>query len=181
MRLRACKTALICGALLLSGGVAQAQPAPVQVSLGQPLQQKSRVYGREQLEMLRADLARTAAAALARGGQGAPAQVRLVLEDVTPNRPTPAELGADANLSPNSLGLGGAWIDGEAVMPDGAVRPLSFSFYETSLRNEMGPAIWSDVDRAFQRFAGELERGRVPAQPPPVIPQRAAFDTWPRG
>ncbi len=148
------------------------------VVAGQALQMKAADYGASAVTELTDDLASTVGRALARSHSGAPVQVKLVLEDATPTRPTAAELGHDAGLSEGSIGLGGAWIDGYVLTADNRRIPISYSFYETDLRDEMAPAMWSDADRAFDELASQLARGKYPKQAEPNRPQ-GGFAHWP--
>ena len=93
----------------------------------------------------------------------------LVLEDARPNRPTFAMLSRNTGLSLQSVAIGGATVTGAAYGPSG-VQPLTFSWYETDLRNEVGAATWSDAGRAFQFLASQLSRGRVPTRLGPGTP-----------
>lgn len=157
----------------LALALAAASPTPVavaapqvEVTLGPALQAKVERYGPREVEELRTDLARTVAPAAARGGF---TRLQLVLEDARPNRPTPAMLVRQPYMSLNSIALGGAKITGTAYGPGGA-RPLKYGWYETELRNELGPATWSDAGYAFQRLSAQLARGRVPDAYPPGTP-----------
>ncbi len=145
----------------------------VTVTAGQALQQKAGDYGFEEIDGLTRQLADEVGRAVKRShATGAPVRLQLVLQDATPNRPTAAELGRNAGLSPRSIGLGGAWIDGVATMADGRKISIGYSFYETNLRNELGPATWSDAGRAFDMLAARLAKGD--------LPQRAAPDPAPK-
>jgi hypothetical protein len=161
--------------------LAAASPAKPDVSVvvGQALQLKAGDYGSWALTELTKDLTSTIGKALAHSHGGTPLQVKLVLEDATPTRPTAAQLGREAGLSERSIGLGGAWIDGYVLTADNKKVPISYSFYETDLRNEMAPAMWSDADRAFDLLASQLAHGKYPEQNAPNVPQ-GGFAHWPR-
>jgi hypothetical protein len=161
--------------------VAAAAPSKpeVSVAVGQALQLKAGDYGPSAVTELANDLASTIGKALARSHSGAPLRVKLVLEDATPTRPTVAQLSRNAGLSERSIGLGGAWIDGYVLTADNRKIPISYSFYETDLRDEMAPAMWSDAERAFDLLAGQLAHGKYPKQTAPNVPQ-GGFAHWPR-
>ena len=161
--------------------VARAATTPdVTVTLGQALQDKSGDFGGDQVQGLTRDLADVVGRAIARSNHtGTPVRLQLVLEDATPNRPTPAELGRNAGLSYGSIGLGGAWIDGTAFMADGRKVSLGFSFYETNLSNEFGPSTWSDAKRAFDMLARRLARGDIPQKAAPNAAANSGFAHFP--
>ena len=154
---------------------AAAGPAPalaeVTVSVGARLQAKAAVYGAREFPGLEKDLQAAVAARAAKGGF---TRVELVLEDVVPNRPTPAMLARTVNLDFRSRSRGGAEVSGTAYGPGGA-RPVRFSWWAYDLA-ESGAGIWTDSERAFQLLASELAHGRTP--------DRAgggdAPKTWPR-
>ena len=136
-------------------------PAPssaVMVSIGASLSAKSEAYGPDELEFLRAELARNVAR---RAGRGGFTRVELVLEDAVPNRPTFAMQGRYPQLSLRSLSLGGAKISGVAYGPDGA-RPIRFSLWSEDFYELVGAGIWTDAERAFDNLSGKLSRGEAP-------------------
>jgi hypothetical protein len=151
----------------------------VSVEAGQALQLKAGDYGRDAVSQLTDDLASTVGKALARSHSGAPVRVKLVLEDATPTRPTLAQLGRVPGLSERSIGLGGAWIDGYVLTADNKQLPISYSFYETNLRDELAPSMWSDASRAFEQLADQLARGKYPNEAPPNVSSQS-FAHWPR-
>lgn len=172
--------------LTAAAGAAAAQDrrpgvANVTVSIGQSMQQKVGDYGQRDVDELTRELAKAVGTAVdrAHGGE-APNQLQLVLEDATPNRPTPHQLGENASLSANSIGLGGAWVDGAVAFADGRKVPVSFSFYESDLRNELAPSTWGDADRAFDMLARRLAKGDIPNQAAPATSSHGSFARWPR-
>ncbi len=146
-------------ALALPAGAAIAGPAQVQVSIGSELADKADDYGVEDLARLAERLDREVEESLAASGRFPDAQVRLVIEDATPNRPTFQQLRDRPGLSMESYGIGGAEISGEIVTADGLRQPLSYRWFETNIRNA-GLTTWSDANRAFGRFANRLADGR---------------------
>lgn len=140
--------------------------AQVNVVVGAQLKAKARRYGEREFAYLNTDLADTVRKAAAKGGF---TRLDLVLEDARPNRPTFAMLSRNTSLSLRSIGVGGATVTGTAYGPAGA-QPLTFSWYETDLRNEVGVSTWSDAGRAFQFLASDLSRGHVPTHLGPGTP-----------
>ncbi|MHB8286926.1 MAG: hypothetical protein ACYDD1_19925 [Caulobacteraceae bacterium] len=151
----------------------------ISVETGQALQLKSGDFGPEAVTELTNDLASTVGKALAHSHNGAPVRVKLVLEDASPTRPTIAQLGRVPGMSERSIGLGGAWIDGYVLTADNKQLPISYSFYQTNLRDELAPSMWSDANRAFEQLADQLARGKYPKEAPPDAPQQS-FAHWPR-
>lgn len=177
-------------AVLLGSGSAFAQTAPTQppgslskpqvtVAVGQALQLNAGEYGQAAVKQLADDLAQTVGRALAHSRTNSLLEAHLVLESATPTRPTAAQLGSNAGLSERSIGLGGAWIDGYVVTAANQKRPISYSFYETDLRNELAPTMWSDAERAFDMLAAQLSHGKYPQQAG-AAPTQASFAQWPR-
>lgn len=151
----------------------------VSVTAGQALQMKAADYGQSAVNELTKDLASTVGTALTHSHRATPLEVKLVLEDATPTRPTAAQLGHNPGLSERSIGLGGAWIDGYVLTADNTRIPISYSFYETDLRNELAPAMWSDASRAFDQLASRLAHGDYPREAAPDVTQDS-FAHWPR-
>jgi hypothetical protein len=52
---------------------------------------------------------------------------------------------------------------------------VSYHWFETDLRNEIGAVTWSDAYRAFDRFSGRIARGDLPMQAS-YTPDREAGD-----
>jgi hypothetical protein len=160
---------LIASAVLLaSGGAALAQPV-VEVSLAPAVQARSQDLGQDALDAQRVSLRQQVMQALAR--QDAPVRsVRLVIQDIQPNRPTSAELGASASLSATSFGLGGAAITGEVVAADGVDLPVRYRYFPPNLFQETN----FDTQEAFATVAHGIAKGAPPDQqgawPPPHRP-----------
>ncbi|HTI66390.1 MAG TPA: hypothetical protein VL460_02460 [Caulobacteraceae bacterium] len=169
--------ALALSALLLSASPAAfaATVPPVTVTIGADLQSKAdKSYGVRELADLSAQLRHDVERAFARASAAPVQRVDLVIESATPNRPTFKQLKR-IGLSLNSIGLGGASISGTVTTADGKTTPVSYHWYETDLRNEYGLVTWSDAYRAFDRFAGHIARGDLPAQAK-YTPDRDAGD-----
>ena len=158
--------------MILGGGVACAGAAPVSVDvqLGPAVQARANELGPTELDEQRAYLRKDILAALARS-PNPPAQVRLVISDIEPNRPTSAQLGVSTQLQQTSFGTGGAAITGDILTADGRHIPVRFRYFQTQLRNEVNFTTWGDADQAFDDLAGAIGAGRTPNDtgvwPPP--------------
>jgi hypothetical protein len=151
-------------AVLLGAGAAAAAPRSVTVEISPELEAKAqRVLGVRDIDRLAADLKteteREAAKNPALGG----ARIVLELADAKPNRPTFKQLSDNPGLSYQSFGVGGAQIEGHAVLPSGRVVPLSYSYYETDIRFSRLGGTWADADGVIDRFAHRLARGDLVA------------------
>lgn len=153
-------TALAVAAVLAP---ACAQAADVSVRISEDLRRtaEEKHYGREDLDRLAADLERRAERALQRSGRTG-GRLELQLTDVRPSSPPFEELGARPGLSPRSVYLGGAEIEGEYVAADGARTPVRYGWYEHDIRNNVAALPWSDAEQAIDRFAGKVSRGELP-------------------
>ena len=143
------------------------------VQLGPAVQARADELGRSELDSQRLELQQQVARAIARGPRR-PTQVRLIIQDIQPNRPTSSQLGLSAGLSSASLGLGGAAVTGEVVLADGTRLPVRYRFFQDELRNETNFTTWGDADDAFDTVAHDIAAGRPPndkgAWPPPRPP-----------
>lgn len=153
------RTLLLAAAVLATATAAAAAPASVTVSIGPELQAKAqKTYGVRDVERLAAELQKTVARELTRTGAYDGARIQLELTDAMPNRPTMKQMGDRVGLSFESLSIGGADINGQAVLPDGALKPISYRWYETDIRNARGTSTWHDAEWTFDRFARHLAR-----------------------
>ena len=161
---------IVLAALIAIGGVGAAQAAPaitsVSVTIGPTLQAKAADYGQRDLDALAADLKRIVERATGNGDQvgAGGAQLRLVLADAKPNRPTFTQLGHTPGLSMESFGLGGARIEGELVSADGTSQPVGYSWYETDIRQSRYQTTWGDADLTFDQFADRVAHGKIREQ-----------------
>jgi hypothetical protein len=142
----------------------RAPPIPVSsvsVTIGPKLQAKAREYGQRDLDQLAQELKHDIERAAAGSGRGGPGGVRLELEivDAKPSRPTYAQMSANPSLSMRSVSTGGATVRGVEHGPRGD-RPVTYSYYESDIRNERAAATWTDADRAFDMFAREYAAGK---------------------
>lgn len=80
--------------------------------------------------------------------------LRLTLVDAKPNRPTFTQLSKDVSLSFQSVGLGGAEIEGELIRAGGeSLGTLSYDWFENDIRDAQFGGVWQDANRAIDRFA----------------------------
>lgn len=153
----------------LTFGAAQASApnvASVEVAIGPDLAGQADKLGARELDHLSRDLRRTVERQLARDGllgqDGG--QLRLVIDDAVPSRPTAQQLLSRPGLSMESFGLGGARISGEYVGADGVRTPIRYSWYETDIRLAAGNVTWSDANTAFARLARRIGDGAFTRQ-----------------
>lgn len=151
-------------AVLAVAASTQAQPSQprVSVEIGPRLQAQSLDLGREEVRQQADRLAQVVAAELNRSGRLDGAQVRLVLTDLKPNRPTFRQVSRAPGLSQiHSIALGGAAVDIEVTTADGQRRTGQFEYFTQDLRDVQGFSTWQDADRAYTRLATGLADGRV--------------------
>ena len=153
-------SALSAGALLASAGASAAQPASVTVNIAPELMAKAQhTLGVRDVEGLAADLKAAVQRQTAKTAAFDGARIRLEVADAQPNRPTFKQMSDRPGLSYESFGTGGVRIEGDAVMPDGHVVPLSYRYYEPDIRFALRGGTWSDAEAAIDRFARRLGRG----------------------
>ena len=142
-------------ALTAFAGAAVAAPT-VDVAIGPNLQKKANKYGAREFDYLRQDLARTFART--RGLDGA--EVKLVIAEATPNRPTFKQLGDRVGLSMQSISIGGARIEGAVTYPDGRTVPVNYSYYDPDIVQAawQGLTTWSTAQHAFDMAARKAAR-----------------------
>ncbi len=151
-------------ALAASGTAAAASPASVVVSVSPELQAKAeRTYGARDIQDLVVDLQTAVARETAKTGAFDGARIVLELADVRPNRPTFKQMSDNPALSYQSFGTGGAEIEGHALMPNGQVVPLSYSYFESDIRYAQLGGTWSDAEQTIDRFANRMARGKTVA------------------
>jgi hypothetical protein len=154
--------AISAAALLASAGAAAGAPASVTVTVGPELQAKAaHTLGQRDINDLAADLKKAVERRLARTNAYDGAQIVLELADVQPNRPTFQQLRDTPGLSYQSFGVGGARIEGHAIAANGAMTPLSYSYYEPDIRYARLGGTWADAHWTIDRFADELGRGKA--------------------
>ncbi|MFN3522906.1 MAG: hypothetical protein ACK4YQ_11710 [Phenylobacterium sp.] len=118
-------------------------------------------YGLRDVNELAQELQHDVQRELARTGVLAGGRAELVLVDAQPNRPTFKQLGDTPGLSFHSFGVGGARIEGKLIALDGTVTPVSYSWYESDIRNARMNTTWADANWTIDRFARRLARGEV--------------------
>lgn len=152
MRCAAFVTAI---ALTAFAGAAMAAPT-VDVSIGPKLQKKADKYGVREFDYLRKDLQRSFARTPGLDG----ADVKVVISEATPNRPTFKQLGDAVGLSMQSIGIGGAKIEGTVTYPDGRVQPINYSYYDQDIiqASWQGLTTWGTAQRAFDLAARKVAR-----------------------
>lgn len=170
--------------IMAMSGVALAQPAPspapeVTARVGPALAAKVRKLGGADVNEIVKELADTIRGDL-QGHHKANAPIRadLVLEDATPNRPTSQQLGDNPGLSIDSVALGGAAISGVVTFDDGHTEPLSYSFRQISLQDDIGAGQWTDAERAFDYLGDDLARGHIPHDRLAIRVADSGFDQW---
>ena len=149
------------GAVLAVAGAAAADPASVTVTLGPDLQDKAEALGRRDVDQQADRLAEVVRRALNRDGGLDGARVELVLTDLRPNRPTFEQMAHQPGLDGHrSISIGGAAIEGSVTTADGEVLPVRYDWYSPTLAEVRGHTTWQDADRAYERLARNLVRGR---------------------
>lgn len=159
MRKLACFAPL--GAVLaLAATPAMAEPV-VSVTLGPDLQDQVDELGAREVHEQVDRLAEVVQRALAREGALDGARIDLVLTDLKPNKPTWQQMSNKPGLDYfHSISIGGAAIEGQVTTADGAVQPVRYDWYSTSLADVRGYSTWQDAGRAYQRLASNLVDGR---------------------
>lgn len=148
-------------AMLGAAALAQAQPAQINVALGDKLQKEAPKLGERDVSQQAARLTQLVERALARDTALDGARIDLVLTDLKPNRPTFQQMSDRPGLDAiRSRSIGGATIEGQATLADGRVEPIRYDWYSTTLADVVGYSTWTDADRAFSRLASNLAAGR---------------------
>ena len=148
-------------AALAVAAPALAEPAAVTVTLGPDLQDRVETLGRRDVTEQTDRLARIVARTLAKRGALDGARIDLILTDLKPNRPTFQQLVDRPGLDGiRSISIGGATIEGQITTADGAVRPVRYDWYSSSIDDVRGFNTWQDADRAYRRLAVNLADGR---------------------
>ncbi len=147
--------------LAVAAGPALADPAAVNVTVGPALQEKAGDLGERDLRAQADRLADVVRRTLAREGRLDGARIDLVLTDLKPNRPTFEQLAHRPGLDGHrSISIGGAAIEGAVTTADGEVLPVRYDWYSNTIAEVRGHTTWQDADRAYQRLAANLVRGR---------------------
>jgi hypothetical protein len=170
------------GLAISSSGLAQTAPAmapEVTVQVGSALAAKAQKLGETDVKEMVKDLAGAVRSDL-EGHHRASAPVRadLILEDMTPNRPTVQQLSDNPGLSEESIALGGAAISGVVTFADGHTESLSYTFRQTSLQDDLGVGQWTDAERAFDYLGDDLAHGHIPHDRLSLRVADSGFDQW---
>jgi hypothetical protein len=138
-------------------GAAVAAPT-VDVSIGPNLQKKVSNYGAREFTELSQDLQRSVMRTAGPALDGA--KVNLVIAEASPNHPTFKQLGDRVGLSPRSISIGGAKVQGTVTYPDGRVLPVEYSYYDTDIIQSahFGLTTWATAQRAFDLTARKVAR-----------------------
>ena len=81
-------------------------------------------------------------------------ELRVVLVDAKPTRPTFRQLSKQPGLSYQSLANGGAHLTAQILDSAGnVVSTTDYDWYENNLGDNFGMGTWSDANRAISRFA----------------------------
>lgn len=140
------------------------------VRAGAPLQGKADEYGSDSVadlvDDLNNELRRALNAARVGRAEGPAYQLRVVLVDAKPNRPTFTQLGRTPGLSPRSLYRGGAQLEATVYGPNGAeIGSFTYRYETRDLRDSAASATWTDARRAMRNFSDRLARRLADSQP----------------
>ena len=124
-------------------------------------------YGPREGDRLAADARRSLERALA--GVDAPTATRIDVEivDAKPNRPTMQQMTDMPGLSMESIAIGGASLRATLRDASGAeLRTVSYSWYESDIRDAFGATTWTDANRAIRWFSAQVkEAATEPGEP----------------
>ncbi len=145
-------------ALTALPAVAAPRVATVDVSIGAELAKKTEILDAREFDYLVKALKQSVESQLKRAGAMNPdgGELKLVIEDAKPNRPTFLQLGKQPGLSFSSFGVGGAQVSGEYRSKSGVSTPVDYSWYETDITRAPYNSTWSDAEAAFDRLAAKL-------------------------
>jgi hypothetical protein len=162
--------ALLSTTLVALAATAAAHAAPlgpvadINITVGPELTKATEKFDQRDLDFLKAELRESVERELAKSGGEAGGRLDLVIEDAKPNRPTMRQMSRTPGLSFESRSIGGADITGTYTSADGVSTPVSYSWYESDLRNVRAASTWSDAEATFDRFARRLAKGEQLAQ-----------------
>ena len=150
--------------ILMVGSSASAEGlstvSSVEVRIGPELKAKAaRDLGERDVQRLAATLKADVQRELERTGVLAGGRLELVLTDVRPSRPTLRQMSLRPGLSLESIAIGGATLEGQAISVTGDVTPIHFRWYADDLEDASRKATWTDAYAAFHRFAYRFGRG----------------------
>lgn len=153
---------LLGGALAASAAATVAFAAPVSsvsINVAPDVQKKAeKKYGARELAYLQRDLQQSIErkAGMAENGD----RLEVTIVDLKPNRPTFKQLGDTMGLSPRSISIGGAALEGVRISPDGHRTPVSYSRFDTDIVEAYlyGNTTWSTAQNAFDGFARRVAK-----------------------
>jgi len=150
-------------AVVAMAATAQAQTEPrVTVTLGPRVQAEVRNLGEREVAQQVDRLSDVVSRAVAESGRYEGAEVRLIVTDLKPNRPTIEQVARTPGLSAvDSLSIGGAEVEIEVVRPNGDRSTGRVDYFSNSLAEVRGFSTWQDADRAYTRVASRLAEGRI--------------------
>lgn len=145
---------------LTAPSVAQQPVSIAEIHFGPALMEKADEYGQRELDHL-ASLTRSALEHELGGQLGAGGYIlEVTILNADPNRPTLEQMSGRPALSPRSISIGGADLEGVLYSADGSpVETYRYGWRAHSIDDAVGAAQWSDARRAIRRFANEVGDG----------------------
>ena len=114
-------------------------------------------YGQRDLDKLASRLKRRMEFQLEKNGMqvsdDAGTVLNLVITNAEPNRPTFKQLSNSVSLSSRSFGIGGAAFEGTLTRAGQMQGDVSYAWFENDIRDAQYGGIWTDANRAIDRFA----------------------------
>ena len=114
-------------------------------------------FGQKDLDRLTKRLKSKMEARLEKNGitvsDNATTVLHLMITDARPNRPTFKQMSKSPSLSNRSFGVGGAKFEGTLTNASGEQGSVSYRWFETDIRDAQYGGIWTDANRAIDRFA----------------------------
>lgn len=152
--------AAIAAIALASSAAAFAAPVTVGAIAFSPAFQKALAddYGPREGERLAADVRKRLERDLAGVDAPAPTRVDVEIVDAKPNRPTMQQMTDMPGLSMESISIGGASLRATLRDTSGAeLRSVSYSWYESDIRDVMAANTWTDAYRAIRWFSAQVK------------------------
>ncbi len=114
-------------------------------------------YGQKDLDKLASRLKRRMETRLEKSGievsDQATTVLNLVITNAEPNQPTFNQLSKNVSLSSQSYGLGGAAFEGTITIDGVQSGTISYAWFDTNIRFAARAGIWTDANRAIDKFA----------------------------
>jgi hypothetical protein len=127
----------------------------------------TKTYGPREGERLASDVRRALTRAVA--SVDAPTATRIDVEivDAKPNRPTMQQMTDMPGLSMESIAIGGAALRATLRDSSGAeLRTVSYSWYESDIRDTLAATTWSDANRAIRWFSAQVKEAAAGTSKP---------------